>query len=160
MYTKQRLWCNQCKKEFTPDEADEKEVDTMWGDGRWWHCRSCGKELTLYPDIGDEEQKIISQACVALEAMKNPSTLLKIDEICLLLIEIQKSYSENLNGVGACEVLFNLKEIAPKNDLPYLVSFSDAAFREVAKKTMGLPEQEIMSVSNLLKRYIAYFFPE
>jgi hypothetical protein len=160
MYTKQRLWCSQCKKEFTPAEADEKEVDTMWGDGRWWHCRSCRTELTLYPDIGDEEEKIISQARAALETLKYSPTLPTVDELCDLLIKIQRSYSENQNGVGACEVLFNLKQIAQKNDLQYLVRFADAVFQEVAKKTMGLPEQKIMPVSSLLERYIAYFCPE
>ena len=160
MYTQQRLWCSYCKKELTPDEADKKEVDTTWGDGYWWHCRSCGKELKSYPDIGKKEQEVILRARTALKEVINSSTALNIYELCDLLLEIQKSYSENQNRVGACEVLFNLKEIAQKNDLSDLVSFSDAAFQEISKRTLGLPKQKVMKVSDLLERYIAYFCPE
>lgn len=154
-----RLWCDQCKKEFTTDEADEREVDTMWGDGRWWHCRSCGKQLILYPNIGEKEQRTLSRVRETLATIKNAPNSITLDELCELLMDIQESYVENQNRVDACQVLFNLKEIAQKNDLPQIVIFADTLYAKLAKNTLGLPKQEIVSVAYLLENYIAYFCP-
>lgn len=40
-----RFWCPQCKQGFQENEAERREVDTMFGDGRWWHCLACGSSL-------------------------------------------------------------------------------------------------------------------
>ncbi|MBI4927307.1 MAG: hypothetical protein HY835_06045 [Anaerolineae bacterium] len=82
-----------------------------------------------------------------------------MEELCALMVEMQASYVENQNGVGACEVLFHLKEIARQNNLPHLVAFAETTFQVVAKKTMGLPKQKIVPVTDLLERYMDYFCP-
>jgi hypothetical protein len=44
-----RFWCPQCKKEFQEKNVEKREVDTMFGDGRWWFCHTCGSKLERFP---------------------------------------------------------------------------------------------------------------
>lgn len=49
---KDRFWCPQCKQIYPGDKVELREVDTMFGDGRWWYCRACGTSLSRYPAGG------------------------------------------------------------------------------------------------------------
>jgi hypothetical protein len=155
-----RLWCSKCKKEFTSDEAVEKEVDTMFGEGRWWHCRVCGTKLILYPTIGEKEKKFLIHVQTSLATIKNNGSTLSPNEICILLFQMQQFYSESHNGIDACHVLFNIKEIAQQNNLPEFAITADKLYKRVAKTTLGIQKEEVLSVSYLLERFIAYYYPQ
>ena len=155
-----RLWCSKCKKEFTSDEAEEKEVDTMFGDGRWWHCRSCGTKLILYPTIGEKEEKILHRVQASLATIRNNNNSLSPNEICSLLLEMQKFYSESQNRIDACHLLFNIKEIAQQNGLPEFAITADKLYKELAEITLGIQKEKVLPVSYLLERFIAYYYPQ
>ena len=155
----QRLWCSKCKQEFTSDEAEEKEVDTMFGDGRWWHCRSCGTELILYPTIGEKEERILQRVRASLATIRNNNSL-NPNEICSLLLEMQDFYCESQNRIDACHLLFNIKEIALHNGLPEFAITADKLYKESAKITLGIQKEKVLPVSHLLERFIAYYCPQ
>lgn len=156
----QRLWCNNCKTECTSNEAVEKEVDTMFGDGRWWHCRHCGTKLILYPEIGEKEEEIIHNVQTSLIAMSTGKYSLSPAETCDLLFELQEVYAQSNNRVDACHVLFNIKEIAQQNNLPEYAMTADKLYQELAKITLGLQKERVLPVSNLLERFVAYYYPQ
>lgn len=51
---KYRFWCTQCKQILTEDGVELREVDTMFSDGRWWFCHTCGASLICYPVGGGQ----------------------------------------------------------------------------------------------------------
>lgn len=42
------FWCPKCRKRLQGAEVEKREVDTMFGEGRWWFCLTCGSSLATY----------------------------------------------------------------------------------------------------------------
>ena len=45
---KYRFWCPKCRKSFQESEVEEREVDTMFGEGHWYFCQTCGTSMDSY----------------------------------------------------------------------------------------------------------------
>ena len=45
---KYQFWCPKCRKGFHENEVEKREVDTMFGEGRWWFCQTCDSSVVLY----------------------------------------------------------------------------------------------------------------
>jgi hypothetical protein len=45
---KYQFWCPKCRKGFHENEVEKREVDTMFGEGRWWFCQTCDSRVALY----------------------------------------------------------------------------------------------------------------
>jgi hypothetical protein len=43
-----QFWCPKCRKGFQENEVEKREVDTMFGEGRWWFCQTCHSSVALY----------------------------------------------------------------------------------------------------------------
>jgi hypothetical protein len=45
---KYQFWCPKCRRGFQENEVEKREVDTMFGEGRWWFCQTCDSRVALY----------------------------------------------------------------------------------------------------------------
>ncbi len=154
-----RFWCNKCKKESQENEVEKRNVDTMFGDGRWWYCRTCGNALERYPEIGEKEQQIISRVRQSLAYIQKFGKPESIDETCRLLLDVGLLYREHGNTIKASLVLFNASDLAAHNNLSELATSAGRVFEELAYK-FRMYDQDVVSPQCLFEQFIAYFIPE
>jgi DNA-binding response OmpR family regulator len=154
-----RFWCPHCKKEFQEKEVEIREVDGMFGEGRWFHCRTCGSRLIAYPSIGAPEREIILRTEKCLAQIQEFGELLSPDETCRLLLDIGQLYHANGSYREACLALFNTRKIAELNNLPEVATEAGSLFDKLAYM-FNLQDQKIVSLRYLFQRFIAYYIPQ
>ncbi len=151
-----RFWCDQCKKEFKENEVEKRAVDTMFGDGRWWYCKTCGNALKRYPEINEKEQQIISQVKQSLAQIQQFGKTESIDETCRLLLNIGLLYREHGSTKKASFVFFNVHQLAAQNNLPELATYACKVFDKLAY-TFGGYDHDTVSPQHLFEQFIAYY---
>lgn len=154
-----RLWCKKCRAERTMEEALKKPVDTMFGDGMWWHCRACGTELKQYPALGAQEEAVLGKVRSALIRLEQGDGLEPL-QTCQLLWEMQDCYAAAQNRVAACAVLFNLQWLAQTSGLSGWPVAAAERFNQLAAITLGLPHQTCCPLPQLLERFVRDYCPQ
>ena len=52
-----QFWCPKCKKRLQGTEVEKRDVDTMFGEGRWWFCPTCGTSVSLYSSVNSQTSR-------------------------------------------------------------------------------------------------------
>jgi hypothetical protein len=129
----------------------------MFGDGRWWYCKTCGNAIKRYPEIGEIEQQLISRVKQSLAYIQEFGKPESIDDTCRLLFDIGLLYREHGNTRKASFVFFNVYEFAAQNNLPELASYEEKIYVEFR---YGGYDYDTVSPRHLFEQFLAYFIPE
>jgi hypothetical protein len=153
------LWCQRCQHEYSEAQAERREVDTIWGDGRWWFCPKCGVRLEALPVVSSQDQRVLAAVTQMLVRFENQKQV-PAAEIYALLLEMGSSYQRIGREREACLVLYNASIFSWQNDLPEDVTkvsnYNQTAYRwnvPGSQYQIALPEQELMEA------YLGYFLP-
>jgi hypothetical protein len=153
------LWCQSCQKEFSELQAEEREVDGIWGEGRWWFCPKCNARLEALQVVSPQDQEILAAVTQMLVRLENQEQV-SAEEIHALLLEIGFSYDRNWRYLEACLVFYNASDLARQNDLVENASrttdYKKIAYQWNVKESqyqISLPEQELM------EDYLSNFLP-
>lgn len=153
-----RFWCSQCKKEFKANEVEKRAVDSMFGEGRWWFCLTCGSRLIRYPDIGPREQAMITRVRQSIAQLKGNGNKLSPEAACRLLLDIGALYHDNGSYREACQVLYHTRELAKKNDLLEVAASANTQFKLLTTK-FSLSDLKVVSLSHLYEQFLDYYIP-
>jgi hypothetical protein len=153
------LWCQPCQKEYSESQAERREVDGIWGEGRWWFCPKCGTQLEAIPIVSPQDQFILAAVTQLLAQIENREPV-PAGEIYAFLLEIGHSYDRNGREREACQVFFNASDFARQNNL----AENDAKARNYQKiaHQWNITESQYqidLAEQELMEAYIRYFLP-
>jgi hypothetical protein len=157
--TDYHLWCQPCQKEFSESQAEQREVDGIWGEGRWWFCPTCGTRLEALKDVSPQDQEVLAAVAQMLVRLENKEQV-SAEQIHILLLEMGSSYNRNGQELEACLVFYNASNFARQNNLIENTSkahdHKKIAYQWNVKESqyqISLPEQELM------EDYLSNFLP-
>jgi hypothetical protein len=157
--TDYHLWCQSCQKEFSESQAEHREADGIWGEGRWWFCPKCGARLDAVQVVSPQDQEVLATVTQMLVRFENKEQV-PAEEIYTLLLEMGHSYRRSGGERVACLVFYNASVFGWQNDLPEstakVPNYNKIAYQWNVPGTqyqIVLPEQELMEA------YIGYFLP-
>ena len=153
------FWCENCKHEYSEAQAERRETDGIWGEGRWWFCPRCGVRLKDIPVLTDQDQAILAAATTMLVRLEKQEPVPPA-EIYALLLEIGHAFLPFWgNHREACLYFYNAHALAQKNDLPESVRAEDYKYIAYRVNIREEQYQVLLPLPQLLEDYLRYFLP-
>jgi hypothetical protein len=153
------FWCPTCHCDYSEAQSERREVDTPWGDGRWWFCPRCGAKLVDVHVYGEEEQSLLRTVTEMLVRLETKAQVPDA-EIYDLLLDIGHAFKPYLiNCREACQYFYNAQDFAEKHNLPESARMVD--YKKFAYQFNIREEQYmvLLPVLKLLADYLQYFLP-
>jgi hypothetical protein len=150
------FWCQTCQCEYSESQAERRETDGIWGEGRWWFCPRCGASLKDVPVFSDQEQvllRAVTEMLVRLEKKEQVPPA----EIYNLLLDIGHAFMPYLrNCWEACQYFYNARDFAQRHNLPESTraeNYKKFAYRFNVRDQQY---QVILPLPQLLEDYLRY----
>jgi hypothetical protein len=153
------LWCQPCQREYSEAQAEQREVDGIWGEGSWWFCPRCGDRLEAVQVVSAQEQEVLAAVSEMLVRFEKKEQVLAV-EIYALLLEMGFSYRRIGREQEACLIFYNASILGWQYDLPEnaakIPDYNKIAYQwnvPLTQYQIRQPEQKLMEA------YLRYFLP-
>jgi rubredoxin len=153
------LWCQPCQHEYSESQAERREVDGIWGEGRWWFCPECGARLDALQVVSAKDQEVLAAVTRMLVRFENKEQV-PAEEIYAMLLEMGHSYQRIGRDLEACLVFYNASVFAWQNDLPENTAKVPSYNKIASQWNVPAAQYQIpQSEQKLMEAYLRYFLP-
>jgi hypothetical protein len=153
------FWCKTCHRDYSETQAERRETDGIWGEGRWWFCPRCGAKLVDVHVYDDGEQMLL-QAVTEMLVRLETKARAPDAEIYDLLLDIGHAFKPYIgNCREACQYFYNAHDFAQKHALPESARMVDYKKHAYQFNVREEQYQVLLPMPELFENFLRHLLP-